>query len=102
MTYNCHYELAPAAFERALEPCPLARIDRAQDAGIDCKQREIRRLQLEERRPLACSADSIELAQTRALCHQLVNTTGIRAGKSKVGFNLGFHRRARGFGFEKV
>ena len=54
MADDGHDELAAAAVERALDPCPLPFVDRAQDAGIDGEQREIVGLQLEEHRALAC------------------------------------------------
>ena len=53
MADDRHRELATAAVERTLEPCPLPLINPAQDAGIDGEQREILGLQLEKRRPLA-------------------------------------------------
>ena len=59
MAHDGHREFAPASRERALDPSPLAFIDRAQYSGIDRQQREILGLQLEEWRSLGTDIDAI-------------------------------------------
>jgi hypothetical protein len=102
MAHDRHGELAAAAGERALDPCRLSVVERAQHAGVDREQREILGLQFEERRSLGADVDAVLPTQARRVRHQLVDAASIRAGQSEVGLDTRCYRRPRGVGLEEV
>ena len=102
MAYDRHRKLPPAAIERALDSCPLAFVDSAQDAGIDREQSKVLGLQFEEHRPLGADIYAVESPQPRGFRHEPVDATRIGIGQSEIGLDTGFDCRTCRLNLEKV
>src|SRR5262245_12869574 len=102
MTDDRHDELAPATFERALDPRALSVIHRAQDARIYCNQCKVVGLQCKERRSLASSLDAVQTAHALSVCRKPVDATRICARQLQVGVDPRFDGGACGLGFEEI
>src|SRR5262245_37545795 len=102
MTDDRHDELAPATFERALDPRTLSVIHRAQDSRIYCNQCKVVGLQFKERRSLASGLDAVQTAHALGVCRKPVDAARICARQLQIGVDPRFHGNACGLGLEEI
>src|SRR5262245_43043255 len=102
MADNGHDKLATTTVEGSLQPCPLSRIEGAQNAGVDAQQCKIAGLQLEKRRALRTDADLVQVPQPCRLCQELVDTTDIGGGESEIRLHATFQGSARRLGLQEI